>query len=248
MLNAYIDETGDRGSSGNASPIFGMAAVVVEDTAERAMREALRQLRKDCATPEERPLSWKESLKTHERRKRAAALLSQVTAGVKVIYVCNQKSLAYPGSYVGNPRLFYNYVAYYTLERILRCADNWQGGGQDVNVRFGQVKGFDHQVTQRYFDFKRRGADWYPPPWGRKASLTWVSASQYEMSQVADVYAGFMKASTWPDDFGDTEGSYIQKVWHQIDHASSCVLGKGLKGMPTHQVFTTQPWWPCSCH
>ena len=198
-------------------------------------------------TPEGRPLSWKKDLKTHERRKRAAALFAQVTNGVKVIYVCSHKGMNRPDSYVADTERFYNYVAAYTFERVLMCADDWPGASQRVNIRFGQVKGIDDELTRNYFELKRYGQQWHGLPWGALASLKWVSADQYEMSQVADVYAGFMKASVWPDEFGATEGAYIQAIWHQIRRAHGCALGFGIKGMPVQEVFTGQDWWTCPC-
>lgn len=40
-LAAYIDETGDRGLRPNSSPVFGMAAVVLDDSAETVARRQL---------------------------------------------------------------------------------------------------------------------------------------------------------------------------------------------------------------
>lgn len=249
-ISAYIDETGDRGTAANSSPIFGMAAIVVDDRAEAVARAALTKLRADFGTPAGRPLSWKDDVKRNaDRAAHAARTLAALESfNARVIYVCHDKGRSRAGTYSDDQKTFYNYVAYYTLERILRVADTWPGGPQDVHVRFGAVRGFDHTLTAEYFKIKRhyRPPQW-PPPWRRMASCTWVQASQFSMSQVADLYAGFMKEGVWPNTFGFTEGAYMKKIWPQISCADGCAKNRGIKGMPDHDLFRRQDWWPCNC-
>lgn len=246
LLRAYIDETGDRGVlKGNASPIFGMAAVLVDDAGEKEARRVLHQLRADVHTPSSRPLSWKADLKNHERRKRAASLFAAIGQGIQVVYVMADKATLAPGTYRDDRTLFYNVIAYATLERILWASARWPSGPTQVQVRFGHVKDHDHTDTHRYFQIKQSQVS--NVRFGHIAELSWVNARQYEMSQVADVYAGFLKAAFWPDDFGAVEGAYLCSVWDQIRQVNGCPISLGLQTKPVDSLARSAPWWPCRC-
>ncbi|WP_156516457.1 DUF3800 domain-containing protein [Nocardia arizonensis] len=57
---AYVDETGDRGSGPSASPVFGMAAVLVDDLGAVELRRAVQQLRTEFKVPANKVMSWKD--------------------------------------------------------------------------------------------------------------------------------------------------------------------------------------------
>lgn len=97
QVHVYVDETGDRGASPKSSPIFGMAAIVLDEAGVQGIRNAVGQLRLDFKVPPGSVLSWKEYVKTHDRRRRAADVLAAVT-GIKVCYVYTVKSHLRPGS------------------------------------------------------------------------------------------------------------------------------------------------------
>jgi len=58
-IHAYIDETGDRGASPQSSPIFGMAAIILDEQGAVATRAAVKQLRADFNVPDGSVMSWK---------------------------------------------------------------------------------------------------------------------------------------------------------------------------------------------
>jgi len=240
-LRAYVDETGDRGMRDTASPIFGMAGVIVNEPGEAAARAALRGLRAEFGTPAGRPLSWKNDLKDHDRRVHAASVLSKVM-GLRVIYVAVEKRELWAGTYGESPLLMYNVIAYETLKRILWAAAHSRRGKHQVEVRFGHVRDHDHTDTHRYFQIKQgdRGV-----PFDVMTKLEWVGAQQYEMSQVADLYAGFLKAAVWPNKYGDIEGRYLTTVWSQIRNSEQCVISLGLQYRPRSELIKAKPWWPC---
>ena len=47
----YVDEIGDRGHSGQSSPYFAFAAVLVADENEAGLRAAMSRLRREFKTP-----------------------------------------------------------------------------------------------------------------------------------------------------------------------------------------------------
>lgn len=243
-LDVYIDETGDRGRGDKASgsPIFGMAGIVIDPLAEPAVRAALRQMRRDFRTPPGRPLSWKEDLKTHDRRMHAANLLAPLT-GFRIVFVVVDKASLNSGSYRDNVTLLYNVVAFDMLARVLWAAKNWPGGARQAAIRFGHVAKHDHTDTHRYFQIKQNREP--TVPFHLISSLTWVNAAQFDLSQVADVYAGFLKAGFWPNEYGDVEGAYLRKIWHQIRMSETCALNLGIRVKPDSAIAKRQPWWPC---
>jgi hypothetical protein len=68
ILRAYVDETGDRGTSGKSSPFFAFAALLVADEDEPPLRAAVSKLRRDLGVPVGKPLHWKDHVKTFPRR------------------------------------------------------------------------------------------------------------------------------------------------------------------------------------
>ncbi|WP_225754687.1 DUF3800 domain-containing protein [Actinotalea sp. Marseille-Q4924] len=245
LLRAYVDETGDRGNGESASPIFGMSAVLVDDNAEKEARAALELLRADFGTPPSRPLSWKEDIKTNQDRRLRAASVLRAVPGLQVVHVVANKNQLYDGSYRDDVTRFYNVVAYATLQRILWAARHWRGGARQVQVNFGHVQHHDHTDTHRYFQIKR-SQDAPGTPFDLMTDLRWIDAQRYEMSQVADVYAGFLKAAFWPSKWGDVDGAHLVSTWHQIRRSEECVVTLGLQARPDSAWAKGMPWWPCA--
>lgn len=239
----YIDETGDRGQSPASSPIFGMAAVLVDDQAATDLRQAVRQLRRDLQVPDNAVMSWKNNVKTHDRRKRAAELLGAVQ-GLRVCYVYAIKSALRADSYRSDPQRFYNYVAYMTYKSTLWAARNWKGIDARVWTRFGHVRGHDDTTTRSYIT--RMAATDTRVPNHMEQGLRWVSADRYLESQAADMYGGFLKSAVWADgQFGYTEPSYLLSIWHQIRNSDDCAIPLGLMSMPDSGLVRLNAWFPC---
>ena len=239
----YIDETGDRGRGPRSSPIFGMAAVLVDDQAAIALRLAVKQLRRDFNVPTDAVMSWKNNVKTHDRRKRAAELLGGIE-GLRVCYVYVVKSALSPNSYVADQQRFYNYVAFKTYKSTLWAARNWKGSSGRAWTRFGHVRGHDHRTTAAYI--AREAARDPKVPHHLEQGVRWVSADKYLESQAADMYGGFLKSAVWVDgQFGYVEPSYLLSIWHQIRNSSDCAIPLGLMSMPDNSLVRQNAWFPC---
>jgi hypothetical protein len=249
-LFAYIDETGDRGAGPNSSPIFGMACVLIEDKDAPGLTAAVDDIRATFGVPATAVLSWKDYIKTHERRKYVAQKLATVP-GLEVIYVYSQKSELQPGSYANNRERFYNYVAYKMYKNILWAARNKLGPAGQIWTRFGHVRGHDHHTTADYFN--RMKLTDHSVPFHMEQGLKWVSADKYKESQAADAFGGFLKAATWPDQFGNFEGSYLTAVWSLVRNSSNCTntgnsycaIPLGFMPMPTYRAANLTGCIPC---
>ncbi|MDE9365062.1 DUF3800 domain-containing protein [Luteipulveratus sp. YIM 133132] len=242
-VHVYVDETGDRGGSRESSPIFGMAAIVVDEAAAVAAREAVRLLRSDFKVPDSSVMSWKRHVKTHDRRRRAASVLAHVD-GLRVCYVYALKSQLRSGSYRDDPQRFYNYLAFKTYKNSLWAARNMKGPEARVWTRFGHVRGHDHRTTEAYI---RHQASLDPKvPFDMEQGLRWVSADVYLESQAADLFGGFLKAALWPEgEFGYVEPSYLLTVWARIKNSESCAIPLGLMSMPRNSIVAQNTWFPC---
>lgn len=245
MLFAYIDETGDRGryGHGNASPVFGMAAVIVNDRSAPQLRQAVEQLRSDFNVHSGVVMSGKQHLKEHKRRLHAAKTLAGV-GDVRLILVYCEKSQV-QGDYVNLTDRFYNYVSLKMYKNILWAAQNWMGAAAGIHTRFGYVKGHDHSATEAYLRSETTKDSRVVETMER--GLKWVSADRYLESQAADVYGTFLRAATWPDEYGNVEGRYLQEVWHQIrkgDH--DCPVPLGLMSMPSNDLVKHHEWYRCT--
>ena len=221
-----------------------MAAVVVDPESETRARAAIRQLRTDFSTPAKRPLSWKEDVRNDRQRALHASLTLSRVPGIRLLYVVVNKELLAPGTYGDDLTLFYNYIAYNVLKRVLWAANYGPGGRSQVDVRFGHVAHHDHRDTHRYFH-GRRDAD-RNVPFDLLSSLTWTGASQFEMSQVADLYGGFLKQAFWADKYCNVDGDYLVRVWHQIRQPDGCAIHLGLMPAPSSEWAKSMSWFPCT--
>lgn len=241
---AYVDETGDRGVGQKASPIFGMAAVLVDADGATALQTAVKQLRADFRVPPDAVMSWKEHVKNHDRRRHAAATLASVP-NVKVCYVYAQKNALDQASYVRDQKLFYNYVAMKTYTSILWAARNWKGADARLWTRFGHVRHHDHRPTKNYLE--REAAGHPKLPNHIEQGLRWVGADEYAESQAADLFGGFLKSALWPSgEFRLTEPAYLQTVWSSIRNSELCVIPLGLMSMPDNGIVMAHDWFPCT--
>nr|WP_286132034.1 hypothetical protein [Mycobacterium sp. IS-1556] len=203
-------------------------------------------LRSDFGVPTKKVLSWKDHVKTHDRRRRAADVLSAVDE-LKVCYVYAIKNELDPASYVNDVPRFYNYVAFTMYKSIAWAARNWQGPDARLWTRFGHVRGHDHNTTDAYI--REQVAKDPRIPFHMEQGLRWVSADQYLESQAADLFGGFLKAATWPDGaFGYTEASYLLSIWSKIRNSENCAIPLGIMSMPENRLTCEMPWFPCqSC-
>lgn len=243
-VHVYVDETGDRGSSSVSSPIFGMAAIIVDEQGARNTRDAVQTLRADFKVPVGVVMSWKDHVKTHDRRRRAADVLGAVS-GLKVCYVYVVKSELRPDSYLQDHQRFYNYVAFKTYTSALWAARNWKGPSARVWTRFGHVRGHDHRTTERYIRTKAAGDARIPDQ--MEQGLRWVSADRYLESQAADLFGGFLKAALWPGgEFGYVEPSYLLQIWPLIRNSDQCAIPLGIMSMPRNTLIMENDWFPCA--
>lgn len=247
LVRAYVDETGDRGSSGKSSPYFAFAAVVVADEDDPLLRAAVSRLRTDFKIPVGKALHWMEHVKTYARRQHTAAVLGALDS-VAVNYVVVEKAAIPSNAGMRTDHVaFYNYAAGIAMERILLTARDWSSGPRDVKVRFGHVRGFDHRTTTSYFARKRSGGpDWVP--WRLlRGAVEFDGMANWDGLQAADQFAGMLNCAISPDQFGGYEAAHLLAVRDRIRrNAQGSSWGYGFKWLGHAPSVQALPWWPAS--
>ena len=169
----------------------------------------------------------------HETRKFVTGEIARLE-GITVIYVISDKKTM-PDDHAK----FYNIVAAYTLERILKHAEELKA---KVSVKFGHVKGFNSQVTLDYFQRK----NWRLGSYKCLAEKPkWIGADTNSGIQLADQYAGILGAAMIADRYGNFEALYIEKIKHQIRKSRhGKVSGYGIKAISADSNPRLFKWWP----
>ena len=130
-LLAFVDEIGDRGHSKKSSEYFAMAAVVCPVDVQQKVKDCITKIKTKFGVPLKVPLHWRKHCKLHEYRKFVTGEIAKIE-GIKIIFVISDKK-----TMPDDHEKFYNIVAAYTMERILKYADELK---TKVCVRFGHKK------------------------------------------------------------------------------------------------------------
>jgi len=232
-LLAFVDEIGDRGHSGKSSEYFAMAAVVFPVSVHQEVRDCIAKLKKELGIKLNDPLHWYNHCRMHDTRK----FITQEIANLKditIVYVISDKKTM-PNDHTK----FYNIVAAYTLERILKQAEELK---TKVEVRFGHVRRFNHLITLDYFQNK----NWRLGSYQRLIDQPkWINADTNSGIQLADQYAGILGAAMIADKYGNFEPSYLEKIKHQIRKSKNGkISGYGIKAITADGNPKLFKWWP----
>ncbi|MGL5930181.1 MAG: DUF3800 domain-containing protein [Dermatophilaceae bacterium] len=244
-MRAFVDETGDRGVSRTASRFFAMAAVVVADERVADMNSTMLSLRGRLSVPDAKPMHWQEHVKTYQRRQYVASSLGDLSDVVVNYVVFEKGSIPSHAALRVDQAMFYNYAAGLLLERIVMTARDWAGGERDVIVRYGHVRGFDHDKTAEYLRSKpqQRACRWLPWHLVRGDVAFWDAGRSLGL-QAADQYAGMLNVALTADRYGGYEPWHLLRTAHQIRRGSrGQALNYGLKTLVAADTLTGYPWW-----
>jgi hypothetical protein len=232
-LLAFVDETGDRGHSRKSSEYFAMAAVIFPVSVQQKVKDCIANIKVKMGITLKMPLHWYKHCRMHEERKLITGEIAKLE-GVSVIYVISDKKTM-PDDHAK----FYNIVAAYTLERILKHAEELRA---KVSVRFGHVRRFNHLITLDYFQNK----NWRLGNYERLIDQPkWIDADTNSGIQLADQYAGILGAAMIADKYGNFEPSYLEKIKHQIRKSKNGkISGYGIKAITMESNPKLFRWWP----
>jgi hypothetical protein len=232
-LLAFVDEIGDRGYTGKSSEYFAMAAVIFPAAFQQKVKDCVTSIKGSLGIQVKKPLHWRNHCHRHDVRKYVAGEITKLEE-ITAIYVISDKKTV-PDDHVK----FYNTVAAFTLERILKHTENFE---TKVSARFGHIRGFNHATTLDYF--KQR--DWRLCDYNRlQDEPKWISADSNSGIQLADLYAGILGAAMVADRFGNYENSYLGTIKHQLrKSADGKIGGYGIKAISADNNPQSFKWWP----
>ena len=232
-LLAFVDEIGDRGHSGKSSEYFAMAAVIFPVILQQKVKDCIANMKTTLGINIKTAFHWRKHCHRHDVRKYVAGEIAKLEE-ITVIYVISGKKTA-PEDHAK----FYNIVAAFTLERILKHTEKLN---TMVDVRFGHIRGFNHSTTLDYF--KRR--DWRLCDYHKLMNEPkWISADSNSGIQLADIYAGILGAAMIPDRFGNYESLYLEMIRHQIRKSTQeKISGYGIKAISADNNPRSFKWWP----
>ena len=231
-LLAFVDETGDRGNSKKSSEYFAMAAVIFPAFVQQKVKNCIAGIKTELGIPYKNALHWYKHCRLHETRKFIIREISKLEK-VTVIYIISDKKTM-PDDHAK----FYNIVAAYTLERILKHTEELNA---KVSVHFGHVKNFNNSLTLDYFQNKTWRLGSYNT---LNEQPKWIASDTNSGIQLADQYAGILNAAMIADRHGDFEPSYLEKIKHQIRKSKNGkISGYGIKAISADSDPKLFKWW-----
>jgi hypothetical protein len=239
LYRIYVDETGDRGFSAGSSPYFILAALIVRDGDEAAVRASRNQLVADLIKPPGTVLHWAQNIKSHSDRKFTATCLGSYP--VELSYVIVDKASASSNSGIRHHERLYNYAVRRLIERV---SWNIRDKGGEAILTFAHVKNFKYASLHTYLAYLQMS----PTTIHWKAIRGAVridSPNRIEMLQLADLAAGCLGAAIVPDFHGAFEYAYLNEIQHLVyRRPSGPIWTYGLHMVGPTAVLTSKPWWP----
>jgi hypothetical protein len=240
LFRTYVDEAGDRGWGGRASPTFVLSAVTVRDTEADALRAMRDQICIDLGKPTSTVLHWAENIKQHSQRKHVARLIAASPATVSNVIVLKQAMVG-SGTHLSDPAAMYNYAIRRLLERV-----TWyvRGNGGETAITFAHIKRFPYAKLRSYLEILRLQAT--EIVWDKIKSTKIDQPNRVKLLQVADIAAGCLYSAVNPDAYGDYEPSYLLELAPRIYiRGGGRVRSYGMNVVgPRGHMEATYPWWP----
>jgi Protein of unknown function (DUF3800) len=227
MLRAYVDESGDKGTSPTATDFFVMSAIIVDDAGRAAIQGRLAAIRNHLNKPSGTVLHFARNIKDHGARVYVCRELAAVP-NVTITNVILCKRFLTPGALMASdPQAVYLYTLRFTLERLSWIA---RDRGEQIIVTFAHVKNFPYQRLREYLATLR----------GIPTSIEWQWIR--ELLQVADIAASSTLKAFQPDRHDVTEERYVRELATCLyRRPPGALTSYGMKVHPS-SVAANFPW------
>jgi Protein of unknown function (DUF3800) len=208
VYRVYIDEAGDRGHRPRSSQHFVVAAVIVRDADELAVRSQLVTLRATVGPGPSHVLHFRNL--THPRKVKACRHIAAMPIAVITgVIVCKRKVAAtLPGggyAYIKQADPMYLYAVRLLLERVSWYIDD-HGGGPAI-VTFAHLRRFRVAKLHAY----RSALEQSPTEirWNAYAGTrsAWPIPRPSSYCRSADAAASALYSAVEPDAYGNREGA-----------------------------------------
>lgn len=240
LFRVYVDESGDRGATSSASPLFVLSALIVRDDRAATVRTLRDQVCLDLGKPTSATLHWSQNIKAHSDRRHVASLLGGCGAGVFTFVIVDKNSLRGRSMALSDPAAMYNYAVRRLLERVSWYVHRQHG---EAIVTFAHVKRFPYARLTSYLAQLRQGS----------TQIRWealrgdpriTDPTTAHLLQVADLAAGCLASALIPDRFGAVEDAYLLAIWERIHcRPPGDIRSYGLNVVGDPAVLESFPWW-----
>lgn len=243
LYRVYVDETGDRGWGGSASPIFVVTAVIVRDTDVPALKHALDTICARLGKPPSTVLHWAKNIKDHSQRKLVAAEIATLPMTLTNVVVL-KPSLMGSGTGISDATRMYNYALRRLLERISWCVDD--RGGEAI-LTFAHVKNFPYARLEAYLS--RLEAMPTQIRWAAFRGKPRIDQpARVRPLQMADLAAGALGTALRPDRYGQYELTYLREIFPLIYmRRRGKVESYGVNIVGANGCMNAYPWWRDFC-
>lgn len=239
LYRVFVDETGDRGWGGRASPIFVMSAVIVRDSDASELPAALDRMNAELAKPSATVLHWAENVKAHTQRKFVSRDIAKLPITLTNTVVMKRPMMG-SGTELSDAGSMYNYAIRRLLERITWYVDDH--GGEAI-ITFAHVRRFPYERLWDYLNLLSQ----------LDTEIRWKAIrgrpridqpSRVRGLQTADLAAGALGSALRKDDYGAYEPAYLAQLVPQIyirGHGAVTSYGMNVIGPPG--CMDAYPWW-----
>jgi hypothetical protein len=244
LFRVWVDETGDRGSSAQSSPFFGVAAVVLADGAMPVLRATKMEINKRLQRAAGHELHWSQTLKTHDYRAVAVEEVARLKKLARVTYVAVQKSSIPTDAFIRrNREALYNYPLRFLLERVSWLVDE-QGG--IARITLASVSGLPKRIPLDYIDWLRDTQDTQIRWQAIDPKVEVHQAVERDGLQIADIAAGALDRAIRPATSPPhrMEPAYLRELAPLIyNRGVGKIASYGLKALPVN-LWDQFAWWP----
>jgi hypothetical protein len=239
LFRVYVDETGDRGWGGSASPTFVVSAAIVRDEERGDLLATLDGINSALGKPPKTVLHWSENVKQHSQRKFVARQIGAAPMILTNAIVMKQPMMG-TGSALSDAASMYNYAIRRLLERV-----SWyvkERGGEAI-ITFAHVHKFPYARLRSYLRLLEAQSNQIK--WEAIRGVKIDQPKRIRQLQIADLAAGSIGTALRPDGLGDFEPAYLHELVPRLYiRRGGSVTSYGMNVIgPSGCMEATYPWW-----
>jgi hypothetical protein len=238
MLRAYVDESGDRGTTPTATDFFVMSAAIVDDLTRPAVQGRLASIRHGLNKPPGTVLHFARNIREHGAR----VYVCRQLGGLRRLTISNvvmcKRLLIGADQLTTDPQAVYLYTLRFTLERL-----SWLARDQnaEIIVTFAHVQNFPYDRLDEYVARLRTIPTTIHWPVVRDIRIN--QPRNLELLQIADIAASSVLRAFQPDRFGVTEDRYLRELGSRLyRRPPGPVTSYGMKLHPGPAALAMYPW------
>jgi hypothetical protein len=208
MYRVYVDESGDRGMRPESSEYFVVAALIVKDECDAALRRELATIRAELHRSPDTLLHFRKM--GHPAKVKVTRDLgsSGNVAAITSVIICKRHLDRAPFISTADPmylfalRMLWERISWYVRDH----------GNRKAKVTFAQIRHFKIDKINAYRTRLERMETHMHWPSFEGHPFTMRGVEEVELLQLADSVASAVAAAIEPNNFGDVEDRYLRNL------------------------------------